>query len=436
MNFWASWCVPCREEFPLFKDQLATLGARDGLQVRRRAVQGRADARRRQFLDRLRRHLADRSPTPTGRSRRRTASSRRRRPTSSTRTASSAGSRSARSGRRTSTTQYAKIAPVTAAPSTPAMPSPTGACTRPTAARRSSSGVSLEVGRGELFALLGPNGAGKTTTVEILEGYRRRRRREVRVLGLDPVRDGRRLRPRIGLMLQEGGVDPRTTPARGAPPVRPLLPRPGGPGRAPRAGRPRPWPRRPGTGACRAARRQRLGARARARRAAGARSSSTSRPRAWIPAAKQATRERIAGAARRRDDDPAHDPRAGRRRAARRPGRRARPRPGRRRRDAGRAHRRRGAAGPVPARRRRSTRRAPSRWPRRSRRAGARSSTTGAGAPLRAARPRRGRRTPRARRRARRVVRGARAADRRAPRRRGEPRGALPRAGRARSGAA
>ena len=73
-------------------------------------------------------------------------------------------------------------------------------------------GVSFEVARGELFALLGPNGAGKTTTVEILEGYRRADAGSVRVLGLDPIRDGRRLRPRIGLMLQEGGIDGRTTP--------------------------------------------------------------------------------------------------------------------------------------------------------------------------------------------------------------------------------
>jgi ABC-2 type transport system ATP-binding protein len=72
--------------------------------------------------------------------------------------------------------------------------------------------VSLDVARGELVALLGPNGAGKTTTLEILEGYRRADGGEVRVLGLDPARDGGRLRPRIGLMLQDGGVDPRTTP--------------------------------------------------------------------------------------------------------------------------------------------------------------------------------------------------------------------------------
>ncbi len=74
------------------------------------------------------------------------------------------------------------------------------------------AGVSFQVRRGELFALLGPNGAGKTTTVEILEGYRRADGGTVRVLGLDPVADGTQLRPRIGLMLQEGGLDPRTTP--------------------------------------------------------------------------------------------------------------------------------------------------------------------------------------------------------------------------------
>jgi ABC-2 type transport system ATP-binding protein len=71
--------------------------------------------------------------------------------------------------------------------------------------------VSFSVGRGELLALLGPNGAGKTTTVEVLEGYRRADAGTVRVLGLDPARDGRALRPRLGLMLQEGGIDNRTT---------------------------------------------------------------------------------------------------------------------------------------------------------------------------------------------------------------------------------
>lgn len=69
-------------------------------------------------------------------------------------------------------------------------------------------GVTLSIAPGEVFGLLGPNGAGKTTTVEILEGYRRADGGEVRVLGLDPLRDGARLRPQIGVMLQDGGLYP------------------------------------------------------------------------------------------------------------------------------------------------------------------------------------------------------------------------------------
>jgi ABC-2 type transport system ATP-binding protein len=73
-------------------------------------------------------------------------------------------------------------------------------------------GVSIRVRAGELVALLGPNGAGKTTAVEILEGYRTADAGTVRVLGVDPRRGGRALRARVGLMLQGGGLDPRSTP--------------------------------------------------------------------------------------------------------------------------------------------------------------------------------------------------------------------------------
>jgi ABC-2 type transport system ATP-binding protein len=72
-------------------------------------------------------------------------------------------------------------------------------------------GVSFEVAAGELLALLGPNGAGKTTTIEILEGYRRSDSGDVRVLGADPARGRPALRSRVGLMLQDGGIEPRAT---------------------------------------------------------------------------------------------------------------------------------------------------------------------------------------------------------------------------------
>ena len=72
-------------------------------------------------------------------------------------------------------------------------------------------GIDLDVGRGEVFALLGPNGAGKTTAVEICEGHRDRDGGEVSVLGHDPRRHERRLRERIGIVLQTTGVDPYLT---------------------------------------------------------------------------------------------------------------------------------------------------------------------------------------------------------------------------------
>jgi ABC-2 type transport system ATP-binding protein len=69
-------------------------------------------------------------------------------------------------------------------------------------------GIDLQVARGEVFALLGPNGAGKTTTVEILEGHRKADAGEVRVLGHDPARRERALLERIGIVLQETGIEP------------------------------------------------------------------------------------------------------------------------------------------------------------------------------------------------------------------------------------
>jgi ABC-2 type transport system ATP-binding protein len=67
------------------------------------------------------------------------------------------------------------------------------------------------VQRGEIFALLGPNGAGKTTTIETLEGYRTPDEGSVRVLGLDPIRESKQLKPQIGVMLQQDGLYPGLT---------------------------------------------------------------------------------------------------------------------------------------------------------------------------------------------------------------------------------
>ena len=73
-------------------------------------------------------------------------------------------------------------------------------------------GLSFSADAGEVLALLGPNGAGKTTTVETLEGYKAPTSGTVRVLGLDPVADHARLTPRMGVMLQTGGVYPGIRP--------------------------------------------------------------------------------------------------------------------------------------------------------------------------------------------------------------------------------
>lgn len=70
--------------------------------------------------------------------------------------------------------------------------------------RRAVDGLSLRLERGALLALLGPNGAGKTTTVEICEGFRRPDSGTVRVLGRDPIADAAAVRPRVGVMLQDG----------------------------------------------------------------------------------------------------------------------------------------------------------------------------------------------------------------------------------------
>jgi ABC-2 type transport system ATP-binding protein len=67
-------------------------------------------------------------------------------------------------------------------------------------------GISFEVQQGEIFGLLGPNGAGKTSTLEVLEGLRSSDGGIVRVMGVDPTRESRKLRNLIGVQLQSSGL--------------------------------------------------------------------------------------------------------------------------------------------------------------------------------------------------------------------------------------
>jgi ABC-2 type transport system ATP-binding protein len=71
--------------------------------------------------------------------------------------------------------------------------------------------LSLDVQEGEIFGMVGPNGAGKTTTIECLEGMRIFDAGEIRVLGLDPVRQERQLRYVVGTQLQKSQLPDQLT---------------------------------------------------------------------------------------------------------------------------------------------------------------------------------------------------------------------------------
>jgi ABC-2 type transport system ATP-binding protein len=71
--------------------------------------------------------------------------------------------------------------------------------------------IDLTVCQGEVFGFLGPNGAGKTTTVRMLCTLLPPTSGTATVAGLDVVRDGAEVRRRIGVALQEIGLDPVQT---------------------------------------------------------------------------------------------------------------------------------------------------------------------------------------------------------------------------------
>ncbi len=72
--------------------------------------------------------------------------------------------------------------------------------------------ISFSVQQGQIFSLLGPNGAGKTTTVEILEGLREKDSGDVKVLSMDPWKEGYSLHKKIGVIPQGFRFFDKSTP--------------------------------------------------------------------------------------------------------------------------------------------------------------------------------------------------------------------------------
>jgi len=72
-------------------------------------------------------------------------------------------------------------------------------------------GIDLDVRTGEIFGFLGPNGAGKTTTVRMLSTLLPPTAGTARVAGIDVLADPAEVRRRIGVALQEIGLDPIQT---------------------------------------------------------------------------------------------------------------------------------------------------------------------------------------------------------------------------------
>jgi len=67
--------------------------------------------------------------------------------------------------------------------------------------------IDFDVQRGEAFGFLGPNGAGKTSTMRMIGCVSSPSGGELRVLGLDPVIDGPRIRARLGVVPQADTLD-------------------------------------------------------------------------------------------------------------------------------------------------------------------------------------------------------------------------------------
>jgi lipooligosaccharide transport system ATP-binding protein len=72
-------------------------------------------------------------------------------------------------------------------------------------------GIDIDVARGEAFGFLGPNGAGKSSAMRMIASVSPVSQGELRILGLDPAREGPRVRARLGVCPQEDQLDMEIT---------------------------------------------------------------------------------------------------------------------------------------------------------------------------------------------------------------------------------
>lgn len=68
-------------------------------------------------------------------------------------------------------------------------------------------GIDVSVAKGEAFGFLGPNGAGKSSTMRMIAAVSPPSAGELRILGMDPTKDGPRVRARIGVCPQDDTLD-------------------------------------------------------------------------------------------------------------------------------------------------------------------------------------------------------------------------------------
>jgi lipooligosaccharide transport system ATP-binding protein len=72
-------------------------------------------------------------------------------------------------------------------------------------------GIDVDVRAGEAFGFLGPNGAGKSSTMRMVGCVSPPTGGELRILGMDPVKDGPAIRARLGVCPQLDNLDPELT---------------------------------------------------------------------------------------------------------------------------------------------------------------------------------------------------------------------------------